>query len=154
MMKFRLSPWVPAALSIAYHFFPPSAFFPFLISACVHELGHIAAIALMGGSIRSMQISLRGAVLETAFLSGPQEAFCAAAGPLAGLLLVFFYRLSPWLAFWSLSQSLFNLFPMYPLDGGRALACILPYVPDRYAVWGKPLAFLVWILAALAVILW
>ncbi len=153
MMKLHLSPWVPAALCLAYHFFPEGAFLPFLIATCVHELGHIIPIVLVGGSIRSMRLSLRGAVLETEGLSDRQEAVCAIAGPLAGLVLVLFYKAHPWLAFWGITQSLVNLFPVYPLDGGRALACILPYLPHNYAIWIKPLAFVLWSLAALSLVL-
>lgn len=152
MIKFSLSPWVPAALSVAYHFFPSGAFFPFVIATSVHELGHIAAVLLSGGNIQSIKLSLQGAVLETQFLSDLQEAACAIAGPLAGLSLILYRRFSPWLAFWGLAQSLFNLLPLYPLDGGRALACVLPYLPFHNAVWVKALAFIIWVLATLMAI--
>ncbi len=153
MMKFHLSPWVPAALSVAYHFFPTGAFFPFLIATSVHELGHVAAIILAGGTIQSMKLSMQGAVLETRGLSDLQEAACAIAGPLSSFSLVLYRRSCPWLAFWGLVQSLFNFFPLYPLDGGRALACILPSVPFHNPVWAKALAFTLWGLAVMIAIL-
>ncbi|OLA31556.1 MAG: hypothetical protein BHW33_02065 [Firmicutes bacterium CAG:137_57_8] len=81
--------------------------------------------ALCGGSIHSLALTARGAVLQTSPLSYRQEALCALAGPCAGFLLLFWVRLVPWLAFWGLMQGLYNLLPVYPMDGGRALRCAL-----------------------------
>ena len=68
------------------------------------------------------------AVPITAFAvgaAGTEETMTEETGPCAGFLLLFWVRLVPWLAFWGLMQGLYNLLPVYPMDGGRALRCAL-----------------------------
>ena len=97
----------------------------FLLATAVHELGHLGAIALCRGRLRALCLGPRGAVLEVADLSPGQELFCALAGPLAGLSLLTVGKYLPMTALLALGHSLYNLLPIYPLDGGRALRCAL-----------------------------
>ena len=65
-----------------------------------------------------------------------QEFFCALTGPLGGLCLLPFLRWIPRIAICAGVQSLYNLLPVYPLDGGRALRCIvLRYLPADKAAY-------------------
>lgn len=98
---------------------------PCLLAAGVHELGHALAVVLSRGKILRLSLGASGARMETTPLSYRQEALCALAGPLAGLSLLLVRRYAPWLALWGLMQSLYNLLPVYPLDGGRALRALL-----------------------------
>lgn len=92
-----------------------------LFAAMIHELGHIAMLWCWGKRICGIRILPFGARIDTEFLSGEEGIFCALAGPAAGLLLLFFWRWIPKVSFCALVQSGFNLLPVYPLDGGRAL---------------------------------
>lgn len=94
------------------------------IAALAHEACHILAILLLGGQIHRIQIGAGGAVIETTPLTEGRELLCATAGPLGSLLLIWTCSLFPRLAICAFVQGVFNLLPIYPLDGGRILACI------------------------------
>lgn len=105
-----------------------------ILAAGIHELFHILAIVLTGGRIRSIRIGLFGAEIATCPMSSGQELLCALAGPAGSLLLLCFLRLCPVVAFFGLFQGLYNLLPLYPLDGGRALRCFADLVfPEKIA---------------------
>lgn len=144
MPRIEVSPWLPAALCAFWMLTPRSCFLPFLAAAVVHELGHCAAVALTGGKLLGIRLTATGAVLETAPISYGKEALCALAGPVAGLLLLPLGRFFPWLTFWGLAQSLYNLLPLYPLDGGRALRCglLMRLPPERALTVSRTVAVL------------
>jgi stage IV sporulation protein FB len=93
-----------------------------LIAASVHELAHI--IALKDHVIR-LNILPLGAKIETMPITLKQELIAALAGPFASLLLITLYRVFPSVAICGLVQFLYNMIPVYPMDGGRALRCII-----------------------------
>ena len=80
---------------------------PALAGCALHELGHLAAIWGLGGSVRRLRLTAVGAAnLAAAWLC------CRAEGGalFAGL---------------NLALGCFNLLPVGRLDGGRALHCLL-----------------------------
>ena len=104
------------------------------VAAFIHESGHMLAIRLTGGTISAISIHSGGAEIETAPLAPVQELICTLAGPICGLLLLFFIRWIPLIALCAAIQSAFNLLPVYPLDGGRALKGILVLLlPQSFA---------------------
>lgn len=98
----------------------------FLISSAVHECCHLLALRIQGVPIYRITIGLAGAKIETSPMTRRQELTSALAGPFGGLVLCFLASKFPKVAVCAFFHSACNLFPLYPLDGGRALRCLLP----------------------------
>lgn len=94
-------------------------------AAGFHEVCHLGVIYALGGRVLSFRIGPTGAVMETEIRGPWRECLAALAGPAGSFLLVLTARWSPHIALCAVIQGLFNLLPIYPLDGGRALRCIL-----------------------------
>ena len=101
-----------------------------LLAALIHELGHLLALKIAGGRVLSIRLRSFGARIEAAPMSPGRTALCALAGPAAGALTIFAYKTFPELALAGLVQTIFNLIPVYPLDGGRALRNICCKIRD------------------------
>ena len=101
-----------------------------LLAALIHELGHLLALKLAGGRVLSIRLRSFGARIEAAPMSPGRTALCALAGPAAGALTIFAWKSFPELALAGLVQTVFNLIPVYPLDGGRALRNICCKIRD------------------------
>lgn len=107
-----------------------------------HEMGHIAALSRRGYKMSApIFIPMLGAVIfAPKFKSSEDEAFVGLGGPLFGALasLALFacylalphrYEILILLSFVNTYLNLFNLLPIRPLDGGRALQIV--------GVWGQ-----------------
>ena len=101
-----------------------------LLAALIHELGHLLALKIAGGRVLSIRLRSCGARIEAAPMSPGRTALCALAGPAAGALTIFAWKTFPELALAGLVQTVFNLIPVYPLDGGRALRNICCKIRD------------------------
>ena len=100
---------------------PIKLLFAWLLAVAVHEVFHLLVLRCFRVQIFSFRITSRGAVIETEPLPGYKECICALAGPLGGLLLLLLRRWLPFTAICGLLHSCYNLIPIYPLDGGRAV---------------------------------
>ena len=121
----RVSPGAYIWLALMLLILPLQWLFAAIFAAAVHELGHYAAIRLTGGCVSRVQLRRNGAIMEMIPANAAQEAACALAGPICGGMLILFYRCFPRIAVCAFVQTAFNLLPVYPLDGGRAINAIL-----------------------------
>ena len=104
-----------------------------LLSAFLHECGHLAAARGMGLTPREVRLDLLGARMEISgrVLSYGEEFLLAAAGPLTSLLLslaavpLWRYGAARSFSAVSLLLGLLNLLPIRTFDGGRMLEVTL-----------------------------
>ena len=92
-----------------------------VVAAGVHEACHYLALRLVKVDVYGVSVGGRGVVMRTGEMTPGQELVCALAGPVGGLLLLPFARWLPRVALIGLIHSVYNLLPLFPLDGGRAL---------------------------------
>ena len=129
----EISPAFIAFLCAYCYSDPGGTFFPFLISAFLHEAGHLAVLRLCGVRVRKIRLEAAGAAIVTEPLPNRKELLSAAAGPAVNLVLFSLtLRRNPPFAVVNLCLLVFNLLPVYPLDGGRMLrACLSMAFSDR-----------------------
>lgn len=135
-----------------------------VITALIHEMGHLLAVLLCGGRVHSAELNAAGAVIRTApgYLSYGREIACILAGPAASLLAALLFallgdKISFGLDFAQdgatglcLLQGVFNMFPARGLDGGRALRLFFESRQSAYTEIVTRLATLVSVWAAAA----
>lgn len=105
-----------------------------IAAAAFHECCHYIMLKFMGVSVFGITIGVDGAVIDTGPMTSHQELVCSLAGPAGSFLLLLAARWFPMLSLCAGIQGLYNLIPVMPFDGGRALRCILeiccPQVSD------------------------
>lgn len=120
--------------AIVLFFLPVSWLFAWCIAVFLHELSHYIALRLLRIEIYRIEFNLSGAKMETEALGKRQELVAALAGPLGALCVVPFIRWFPRVGICAIIQSGYNLLPVMPLDGGRAVKCVCEKVfPRPYA---------------------
>ena len=95
-----------------------------------HELWHVLILKIVGGGVQNF--ALRGFTMKLAItnIGYSKETAVALAGPLASLTGFFVFsaiegKQAAFLALSNLALFAVNIMPIYPLDGGRALYCLL-----------------------------
>ena len=156
--EIQISPYAFVYLALAVLLIPLRWLGAMLLAGAVHEMGHLLALHLLGIRVEAVTLGISGARIRVGALSPGRELLCAAAGPGAGALLILGARLYPELAICAFVQTLFNLLPLLPYDGGRVLRCLLLWLLPPYRVCGIMAAvewiFLAGILGSLALLFW
>ena len=112
--------------------FPLRFIISWMSAAIIHEFCHYIMLRICGSMVYSVKVGMGGAVIQAQPLTAGREALCALAGPVGGLLLMLFSRWIPRIAVCAFLQSLFNLLPIFPMDGGRAVRGILFKLTSTY----------------------
>lgn len=131
--KFIVRPGFVLLLTVGYMLDREGLFGLCMTAALLHELGHLAAIRLCGGTVERVTLDLDGGWICHRGLTARGEAVTALAGPvmnlaaalvcavlpaaLAGERLVLFTGAN-------MALGLYNLLPVRPLDGGRFWECL------------------------------
>ena len=139
------------------------------LSALCHELGHLSALYLARARVEEIRLTAFGAEIraDTRYLPYGREILCTLAGPAVNLLCgLGLSALGAWTAAGAhLSLCAFNLLPVRPLDGGRALQLLAawlagPSAGEAAARWAGAAAALalglgaVWLMARTGGSLW
>lgn len=121
-----------------------------LLSAMIHEAGHLVSLRILGIKVKVLVLGLFGGTiyLENKLVSYRHDIIISLSGGLANFifaLITFFllrYKFSSLLFFFFLANLLygfFNLLPISSLDGGQALRAMLlikkePYQAEKLVV--------------------
>ncbi len=126
MREIKLHPTAVVAFCLLLYMDPWGLFFPFLLAALAHELGHVVAVWASGGQVCAVSADGKGARITASALSYRAELLCTLAGP--GVNVVLFFAASrkfPMFGLMNLILAAYNLIPVEPLDGGTILRCLL-----------------------------
>lgn len=132
-IKFNLSAGSCILGALMFLLLPLSLVLSVIIAAVIHECFHILALKMCRATIFDLQIGIGRIVIRTSSLHPVQEFFCALAGPAGSFLCLIFAHIFPLLALCGVMQGLYNLLPVYPLDGGRALQSMADLLCPQYA---------------------
>lgn len=133
---------------------PLDWFLSALLAAAFHELCHLAAVFLLGGKVSAARIGAGGAVIDAELTTPFREFLCALAGPAGSLLLLALCHHVPKVAICAGVQGIFNLLPIFPLDGGRILGIVLDKICPKQAGMVQQMVQTGLLLAAAAAAVW
>ncbi len=130
--SFVISPGFCICIALSFLTLPFSWVFSWLTATFFHELCHYFAIRLTNSDLYSIRIDALGAKMETNIPTYGREIICATAGPIGSLSLILLAKWFPRIAICGFVQAAYNLLPVFPLDGGRAIMCLVKrYMPNR-----------------------
>jgi len=137
-LKFSIHPLFLIFGIIAIYFGLGAIFLSYLITIILHEFGHAIVAKKLGYELKNISLLPFGAELnikDGKFIKN-DEIIIAIAGPLVNVILIFIFVALWWIFpttyFWTeyfvyanLVTFIFNVLPIFPLDGGRVLLALL-----------------------------
>ena len=147
--RIEISPWACFQWALGLLILPLSWILAFVFAAAVHELGHILMLKVLGVRIDGISGDSRGLRICTEPMPVWKELLSALAGPGASFILLWLIRWYPMTALCGLVQGLYNLLPVMPFDGGRALRCLMELFCPGAVVAGMEIAK--WLTALLVI---
>jgi len=136
-LKIKFHPLFFIYVFICIYFGWVNKIFYYIIVATIHEYGHYFTAKYLGYEMEGIIFSLSGAGLKSSCnFKDKHEILISIAGPLVNLFLIIFSICLWWIVpstylftydfvICNIVIMIFNLLPIYPLDGGRILiACL------------------------------
>jgi len=124
--------------------------FFFFVSVLIHEFAHSIVAKKFSYNVKGIKLFIFGGVSEiTTEPKSPKEEFwISAAGPIASLLLgvvfyftatafadnSYFFAFAHYLGWINIILGIFNLFPGFPLDGGRIFRAVIWWIKKDYGI--------------------
>ena len=144
-MRFRIDLKIFVLIILFYFTRQIEMYAMIMIFAFIHELGHLVAGLLIGMKPQKLEILPYGIGISFKILPKDynkkiikgnyleiKKIFVALAGPITNFLLILIISninidtySKQMMIYTNLLLILFNLIPLYPLDGGRIIKCIL-----------------------------
>lgn len=138
LLKFRVSPLLILYVAVFTVLGKTYEGFSYIVALIIHEFAHSEEASRRGYVLNCMHFTVFGARLDMQMQSmkGEDERAIALAGPISNFCLAVFCT-ALWWAFpstyfftldfvWAnVSLLVFNLLPVYPLDGGRIMMSLL-----------------------------
>ena len=120
-----LSPWACIVFAFGVLLLPLRWILAWGIITAAHEVGHILTAWLLGGRVSGFSAATWGARIHVEDLTPGRELLTALSGPIAGSLGLILTPWYPEVGICAVAQGIYNLLPVYPLDGGRVIRCLL-----------------------------
>lgn len=89
----------------------------------LHEAGHMIAAYFVGVKVKSIRLSWKGLYVVRESGTASKNLIISLAGPLANLVLIACWPLSPMFGLANLCFAFFNILPIEHSDGDRVLRC-------------------------------
>lgn len=155
--------WIPYLLLLPFLHIGKVIFYIFLVLS-IHEMAHIACATFFHYPIQQVRIYPFGIAAQIGYIGFGniiQEVCMIASGPLMHMLFPFLFRslytmgyisssFLDYLYMMNASILIFNLLPLYPLDGGRLLQAFfhsfLPFKRAQQATYVISIVCVCWLL--------
>ena len=107
---------------------PISWVFSWFCAVLLHEFCHCLSLYLLGYRIFEIRFRSVGAEIICSPTTTFHGILCTAAGPVGSLFALLFSAIIPQFSLCALFQTVLNLIPVFPLDGGRIVRFLLSYL--------------------------
>lgn len=124
-MQLSVKPYTYIYLAVLVFLVPLQWLTAWVVAVAFHECCHYIAVRLCGGQVYKLTIGIGGADMETEPLSEVKRLIAVLSGPMGGFVLLLLGRWVPKVSICSWILSVYNLLPLLPLDGGKALQILL-----------------------------